>query len=211
MDRDVAPLLAPVPGIDLERYKDSWSSAANRAIADQLERVCLDGSSKFPQVHRPHRQSADRRRPAAGTVPWWWRPGRCTWAGSTSMANATRFPIRAPPNARRWLPNATAWAGACSAWRPCSARRSRPRRLVEAFERLYDVCADTASAKPCARYSANDSGGPHARLFLGIDCGTKAARRCCSTPAAAARLGSAARSARRKAATDAASRTRRTG
>ncbi|MDF5954692.1 hypothetical protein P4110_03370 [Pseudomonas aeruginosa] len=129
MDRDVAPLLAPVPGIDLERYKDSLVERfANRAIADQLERVCSDGSSKFPKFIVP---TANRLIAAGRPLerwPWWWRPGRCTWAGSTSMANATRFPIRAPPNARRWLPNATAWAGACSAWRPCSARRSRPRR-----------------------------------------------------------------------------------
>ncbi|HHK2205269.1 TPA: mannitol dehydrogenase family protein [Pseudomonas aeruginosa] len=54
MDRDVAPLLAPVPGIDLERYKDSLVERfANRAIADQLERVCSDGSSKFPKFIVP--------------------------------------------------------------------------------------------------------------------------------------------------------------
>ncbi|MHC6223181.1 mannitol dehydrogenase family protein [Pseudomonas sp. X10] len=54
MDLDVTPQLAPVPGIDLERYKDSLTERfANRAIADQLERVCSDGSSKFPKFIVP--------------------------------------------------------------------------------------------------------------------------------------------------------------
>ncbi|MDF0733905.1 mannitol dehydrogenase family protein [Pseudomonas entomophila] len=54
MDQDVTPQLAPVPGIDLERYKDSLTERfANRAIADQLERVCSDGSSKFPKFIVP--------------------------------------------------------------------------------------------------------------------------------------------------------------
>lgn len=166
MDRDVAPLLAPVPGIDLERYKDSLVERfANRAIADQLERVCSDGSSKFPKFIVPtaNRLIAAGRpleRVALVVAAWALYLG-----GSTSMANATRFPIRAPPNARRWLPNATAWAGACSAWRPCSARRSRHRRpSSRPSSGSTTACADTASAKPCARYSANDSGGPHARI-----------------------------------------------
>ncbi|MCO7515917.1 mannitol dehydrogenase family protein [Pseudomonas guariconensis] len=54
MDRDVTPQLAPVRGIDLECYKDSLAERfANRAIADQLERVCSDGSSKFPKFIVP--------------------------------------------------------------------------------------------------------------------------------------------------------------
>ncbi|MGG7598167.1 mannitol dehydrogenase family protein [Pseudomonas sp. WC1] len=54
MDQDVTPQLAPVPGIDLTRYKHSLTERfANRAIADQLERVCSDGSSKFPKFIVP--------------------------------------------------------------------------------------------------------------------------------------------------------------
>ncbi|MDF5938955.1 hypothetical protein P4234_16195 [Pseudomonas aeruginosa] len=162
----MAPLLAPVPGIDLERYKDSLVERfANRAIADQLERVCSDGSSKFPKFIVP----TANRLIAAGRplerVARWWRPGRCTWRGRRAWRTLPDSSIRAPPNARRWLPNATAWAGACSAWRPCSARRSRPRRpSSRPSSASTTACADTASAKPCARYSANDAGGPHARI-----------------------------------------------
>ncbi|MGE7990410.1 mannitol dehydrogenase family protein [Pseudomonas sp. NPDC089554] len=54
MDLDVTPQLAPVPGIDLEQYKGSLTERfSNTAIADQLERVCSDGSSKFPKFIVP--------------------------------------------------------------------------------------------------------------------------------------------------------------
>ncbi|WP_313477163.1 mannitol dehydrogenase family protein [Stutzerimonas kunmingensis] len=54
MDEDVTPQLAPVPGIDLARYKQTLIERfSNRAIADQLERVCSDGSSKFPKFTVP--------------------------------------------------------------------------------------------------------------------------------------------------------------
>lgn len=54
MDLDVTPQLASVPGIDLETYKDTLIERfSNQAIADQLERVCSDGSSKFPKFTVP--------------------------------------------------------------------------------------------------------------------------------------------------------------
>ena len=54
MDLDVTPQLAPVPGIDLDDYKDTLIERfSNQAIADQLERVCSDGSSKFPKFIVP--------------------------------------------------------------------------------------------------------------------------------------------------------------
>ena len=54
MDLDVTPQLAPVPGIDLDDYKATLIERfSNQAIADQLERVCSDGSSKFPKFIVP--------------------------------------------------------------------------------------------------------------------------------------------------------------
>ncbi|MHA3735218.1 mannitol dehydrogenase family protein [Pseudomonas sp. Eth.TT006] len=54
MDLDVTPQLAPVPGIDLADYKDTLVARfSNQAIADQLQRVCSDGSSKFPKFTIP--------------------------------------------------------------------------------------------------------------------------------------------------------------
>lgn len=54
MDLDVTPQLASVPGIDLEGYKDTLIERfSNQAIADQLQRVCSDGSSKFPKFTVP--------------------------------------------------------------------------------------------------------------------------------------------------------------
>src|SRR5450830_560367 len=64
MDLDVTPQLAPVPGIDLTEYKDTLVQRfSNQAIADQLERVCSDGSSKFPKFTIPtiNRLIADGR------------------------------------------------------------------------------------------------------------------------------------------------------
>ncbi|WP_417778656.1 mannitol dehydrogenase family protein [Stutzerimonas xanthomarina] len=54
MDKDVTPQLAAVPGIDLTLYKQTLIDRfSNYAIADQLERVCSDGSSKFPKFTVP--------------------------------------------------------------------------------------------------------------------------------------------------------------
>ncbi|MCK9813752.1 mannitol dehydrogenase family protein [Pseudomonas sp. MAFF 302046] len=64
MDLDVTPQLAPVPGIDLTDYKNTLVQRfSNQAIADQLERVCSDGSSKFPKFTVPtlNRLIADGR------------------------------------------------------------------------------------------------------------------------------------------------------
>ncbi len=54
MDLDVTPTLSDVPGIDLEEYKDTLIERfSNRAICDQLSRICSDGSSKFPKFVLP--------------------------------------------------------------------------------------------------------------------------------------------------------------
>lgn len=54
MDLDVTPQLSPVPGINLTDYKQTLVDRfSNQAIADQLERVCSDGSSKFPKFTVP--------------------------------------------------------------------------------------------------------------------------------------------------------------
>ncbi|MFJ2284780.1 mannitol dehydrogenase family protein [Pseudomonas iridis] len=76
MDLDVTPQLAPVPGINLDDYKDTLVARfSNQAIADQLERVCSDGSSKFPKFTVPtiNRLIADGRetRRAALVVAAW--------------------------------------------------------------------------------------------------------------------------------------------
>lgn len=50
MDLDVTPLLADVPGINLTDYKDTLIERfSNRAICDQLTRICSDGAAKFPK------------------------------------------------------------------------------------------------------------------------------------------------------------------
>ncbi|HHS7810195.1 mannitol dehydrogenase family protein [Pseudomonas putida] len=76
MDLDVTPQLAPVPGIDLTDYKNTLVARfSNQAIADQLERVCSDGSSKFPKftiptINRLIADGQETRRAALVVAAW---------------------------------------------------------------------------------------------------------------------------------------------
>lgn len=76
MDLDVTPQLASVPGIDLSDYKDTLVARfSNQAIADQLERVCSDGSSKFPKftiptINRLIADGCETRRAALVVAAW---------------------------------------------------------------------------------------------------------------------------------------------
>ena len=76
MDKDVTPQLAPVPGIDLAAYKNTLVQRfSNQAIADQLERVCSDGSSKFPKftvptINRLIADGAEMKRAALVVAAW---------------------------------------------------------------------------------------------------------------------------------------------
>ena len=61
MDDEVSPLLPAVPGIDLEDYKATLVHRFdNPAIKDQITRLCLNGSGKFPQYLLPSLQRALR-------------------------------------------------------------------------------------------------------------------------------------------------------
>jgi mannitol 2-dehydrogenase len=54
MAREVAPNLPAPPGIDLADYQNSLVHRfANPAIGDQIARLCVDGSSKFPTFTVP--------------------------------------------------------------------------------------------------------------------------------------------------------------
>lgn len=54
MRDEVAPLLPPVPGIDLDAYQRTLIERfSNPKIGDQVARICLDGSSKVPKFLLP--------------------------------------------------------------------------------------------------------------------------------------------------------------
>jgi mannitol-1-phosphate/altronate dehydrogenase len=54
MREEVAPLLSPVPGIDLDAYQHTLIERfSNPKIGDQVARVCLDGSAKVPKSLLP--------------------------------------------------------------------------------------------------------------------------------------------------------------
>lgn len=59
MDREVSPLLPPVPGVDLEEYKATLVERfSNPAIRDQLARISTYGSSGMPKFVLPSIQEA---------------------------------------------------------------------------------------------------------------------------------------------------------
>ena len=54
LDEEATPTLAPVPGIDLRRYKaDLVGRFANPAIRDTLARICENASDRIPQFLLP--------------------------------------------------------------------------------------------------------------------------------------------------------------
>jgi mannitol 2-dehydrogenase len=54
VDREVIPVVPPVPGVDLARYKATIEERfANPAIGDTIRRLCLDGSNRQPKFIVP--------------------------------------------------------------------------------------------------------------------------------------------------------------
>jgi len=54
LDDEATPSLPPVPGIDVDDYKHKLTERfANPGVKDQVARLCLDGTSKFPKFLIP--------------------------------------------------------------------------------------------------------------------------------------------------------------
>jgi len=52
--REARPVLPPVPGYDADQFQDELLERfANPAIGDQIDRLCLDGTVKFPKFLLP--------------------------------------------------------------------------------------------------------------------------------------------------------------
>jgi len=78
MDDEVTPLLAPVPGVDLEQYKATLIERfSNPAVRDQLARIGTEGSARIPKFVLPSvREALAEHRPIrllAFTVACWFR------------------------------------------------------------------------------------------------------------------------------------------
>jgi fructuronate reductase/mannitol 2-dehydrogenase len=65
MREEVAPLLPPVPGIDLDGYQRTLIERfSNPKIGDQVARICQDGSNRVPKFLLPAlRDALDAQRP----------------------------------------------------------------------------------------------------------------------------------------------------
>jgi mannitol 2-dehydrogenase len=62
LDREAGPVLPAVPGIDVEDYKTTIIERfSNPAIADQIPRLCRDGSAKLPKFVLPTLRDQLRR------------------------------------------------------------------------------------------------------------------------------------------------------
>jgi len=76
LDEEVTPTLAPVPGIDLDDYKETLLERfSNPAIRDTLARVCASTSDRIPAavlpvVRRRLETGGDVRRAAAVVAAW---------------------------------------------------------------------------------------------------------------------------------------------
>ena len=54
MDQEVSPVLGPIEGIDIEKYKDSLEERfANPNIKDSVSRICSESSAKLPKFLIP--------------------------------------------------------------------------------------------------------------------------------------------------------------
>jgi mannitol 2-dehydrogenase len=54
MDREGTPTLKPVPGVDLDEYKDTLIERfANPYVRDQVQRLCLEASDRIPKFVLP--------------------------------------------------------------------------------------------------------------------------------------------------------------
>ncbi len=54
MDSEGTPTLLPVPGVDLDEYKDTLLERfANAAVRDTVQRLCLEGSDRIPKFLLP--------------------------------------------------------------------------------------------------------------------------------------------------------------
>jgi mannitol 2-dehydrogenase len=54
LDDEASPSLPPVPGVDVARYKKQLTKRfANPGVRDQVARLCLDGTGKFPKFLVP--------------------------------------------------------------------------------------------------------------------------------------------------------------
>jgi len=54
LDQEAKPVLPPVAGIDIDKYNDSLIERfSNPEIGDQISRLCLDGTAKFPKFLLP--------------------------------------------------------------------------------------------------------------------------------------------------------------
>lgn len=107
MDREATPTLPPVPGIDLDAYKDELLERfANPAIADTIARLCQDTSDRIPKwvlpVLRHHLATGGPITHATALIASWARYAEGVDEGGRPIEVVDRLAGRITAAARRY-------------------------------------------------------------------------------------------------------------
>ena len=137
MDLEATPTLEPVPGIDLDVYKQTLIERfSNAEVRDTIARLCAESSDRIPKWLVPvirmqlasggRWPSPPRSWPAGPATPRVWTSRVSRSRSSTSSPNASaRMPRGTVPT--RWLSCPTAGSSAISPTSRASPRRTRGR------------------------------------------------------------------------------------
>jgi mannitol 2-dehydrogenase len=154
LDREVIPVVPPVPGVDLARYKATIEQRfANPAIGDTIRRLCLDGSNRQPKFIVP----TIRARLADGASIDGLALVSAAWC--RYCAGATDAGARIEPNDDAW-PRLAAAARAADAdpraWlamRDIYGDTGTDPRFVEAFDAALAALRRDGAARAIERYA----------------------------------------------------------
>jgi mannitol 2-dehydrogenase len=157
MHEEVAPNLAPPNGIDLDEYQASLIHRfSNPATGDQVARVCLDGSSKFPTFIVPSVEAQLDRggsvRMLALVLAGWCRylrgqgddGSRLNLAHDPFLADAVDAAVASREDPRRFLQYG----------RALGSRLADSERLVETFTDALDSLERFGSLATLAAWTA---------------------------------------------------------
>jgi mannitol 2-dehydrogenase len=154
LDREVIPVVPPVPGVDLAQYKATIEERfANPAIGDTIRRLCLDGSNRQPKFIVPTLNArladgASVEGLALVSAAW------CRYCAGTTDGGA-----RIEPNDDAWTRLAAAAQAAEADPRAWLAMRdiygdtgAHPR-FVEAFGAAHAALRRDGAARTIERYA----------------------------------------------------------
>jgi hypothetical protein len=139
MDEEGTPTLQPVPGIDLDGYKDTLLGRfANPYVRDQVQRLCLEASDRIPKFVLPVvREQLAHDRPvsqSAAIVASWAGTAKASTNTANQSKSLTTSPMTYGGGPPTWL---------MSHWSSWTTERSS---LLRPLSRHEDLRAPTCAA-----------------------------------------------------------------